>query len=178
MTPRQSRVDVNQVGDAGDILAIVAPGFHAGDLHAATGRVQNNGFAVKIASTVDSLVEGEGDRGDTLSFVVDTPIAKAEPAKYAGLVIPGGGRHLAALDEHESVEELVRAFVDAKKPVLAWAEAARFLAPYSRTPEIIRESRAAVAVNGEVYPAETEEAQDDAAEVYMKALTLTDNKAA
>lgn len=178
MTPRQSRVDVNQVGDAGSILAIVAPGFKAGDLHSATGRVQKNGFAVKIASSVDSLVEGEGDKGDTLSFVVDSGLTDIDPANYFGLVIPGGQRHLNTLDGNENVEKVIRSFVDAKKPVLAWADAARFLAAYSRTPDAIRDARAAVAVNGEVYPAVSDEARDDAAEVFMKALALTDGKAA
>lgn len=178
MTPRKNRVNVNQVGDAGAILAVVAPGFRAGDLHAATGRVQKNGFAVKIASTVDSLVEGEGDKGDTLSFVVDESPAEADPADYGGLVIPGGQRSLAALAEHGDVNELIRRFVEAKKPVLAWADAARLLAAYSQTPDNVREARAAVSVNGEIYPAETDEARDDAAEVFMKALSLPNGEAA
>lgn len=170
--PPRSKLDINAIGEAGSILAVVAPGFKAGDLHSATGRVQKQGYAIKIASTVDSLVEGEGDKGDTLSFVVDSKPGDARPDDYDGLVIPGGERHLSALENHPAVPELIRAFVEAKKPVLAWADAAPLLAPYSREPEKVREAAAAVAVNGEIYPAETEEARDDAAEVFMKVLGL------
>lgn len=172
------RIDVSAIGAAGEILAIVAPGFQAGDLHAATGRAQREGFAVRVASTVDSLVEGEGDRGDTLSFVVDAKPAEADPKDYVGLVIPGGERHIGALTAEPKVEALVRSFVEAGKPVLGWGEGVQLLASFSPEPETIRSSYAALALGGEIYPTQTEEGREDAADIFLKTLTMNQEKVA
>lgn len=175
---RTNRLDVNAIGDAGEILAIVAPRFRASDLHAATTLAQRDGYSVRVASTADSLVEGEGDRGDTLSFVVDSNPSKANPDDYVGLVIPGGEGHIATLAADSATEALVRAFVESGKPVLGWSEGSELLASYSPAPDSIRESYAALALGGEVYPTQTEEGQEDAAKLFLKALGMTAENAA
>ncbi len=176
--PARPRLDINAIGAAGEILAIVAPGFRAGDLHAATGKAQQDGYAVRIASTADSLVEGEGDKGDTLSFVVDAKPADSDPAEFAGLVIPGGDRHIDTLAADAGVERLVRSFVESGKPVLGWREGAQLLASFSPAPDTVRNADVAMALNGEVYPTESEEGRDDAAILFRQALELKPEKVA
>lgn len=57
------------------------------------------------------------DKADT--FTVDTAVADADVADYAGLVLPGGGPNADALRESADAVAFVKAFTEAGKPVAA-----------------------------------------------------------
>ena len=66
------------------------------------------------------------DKADT--FDVDVPVAEADVADYAGLVLPGGVANPDALRMDEGAVSFVKAFFTAGKPVAAICHAAWTLA--------------------------------------------------
>jgi protease I len=82
--------------------------------------------AVKDAGGTPQLVSPEPgevqaydhlDKADT--FPVDVPVAEADVASYAGLVLPGGVANPDALRTDPGAVAFVKAFFDAGKPVAA-----------------------------------------------------------
>ena len=75
------------------------------------------GAEVHLVSINDGEIQGLNhmDMGDR--FQVDRTLADANPADYAGLVIPGGVANPDTLRTNERAVEFARAFIEADKPV-------------------------------------------------------------
>ncbi|TGY87827.1 hypothetical protein E5163_12975 [Marinicauda algicola] len=172
---RQRRIDLNQVGEAGRVLALLADGFDVPDFNRAAYQAERGGFKTLIASPNKSLVSGRSDTREEMNFVVDMAPADAGVDKFEGLVIPGGERSTKLLMESQDMRLLVHDFVKAGKPVLALGEAVALLAEVSEKQGV--EGDAALALKGEVFAGSGEDAAEDASKAFVDALEVTANAA-
>ena len=102
------------------IAFLVAPeGIEQVELTEPWKAVQEAGGTPRLVSTAEGEVQAfeHLDKADT--FPVDLTVAQADPADFAGLVLPGGVANPDALRMDEGAVGFVRAFVDAGKPVAA-----------------------------------------------------------
>jgi protease I len=79
--------------------------------------VEEAGGTAELISLEGGEIQGFNhlDKGDT--FPVDHAIDEADPARYDGLVLPGGVANPDALRMDEKAVSFIRSFFDAGKPV-------------------------------------------------------------
>lgn len=169
-TFKQKRIDLNHVGDAGNVLALLADGFDVPDFNRAGYQVERGGFRTLIASPNKSLVSGRSETREEMNFVVDMAPGEASVDKFEGLVVPGGERSTKLLMENQDIRLLIHDFIKAGKPVLVTGEAVGLLAEISEKEGV--EGDAALAMRGEVFAGSGEDAAEDAAKAFVDALGM------
>ncbi len=174
--PREPRIDIARVGEAGSILALAAPGFSVPDLNAAASAAERAGYKLTVASAARALVSGRTETGEEMNFVVDTPLDDASVDGVAGLVLPGGKRAVDAINDSNAALRLIQDMFASGRPIFAAGEALSILAEISG--KETGEADAALALNGEVFAASGETARDDVAKVFAEQLQSSTSQAA
>ena len=119
MTETSSRLSGKQVA-----FLVAAEGIEQVELTEPWKAVEGAGGTPKLVSPKPGKVQAfhHLDKADT--FAVDVPVAEADPAAFAALVLPGGVANPDALRLNKDAVGFVRAFVEAGKPVAAICHAA------------------------------------------------------
>lgn len=101
------------------VAFVVTDGFEQVELTGPRERLEKMGATCEIVSPKDGKVKGwqHGRWGD--EFDVDVPVAQAKADDYDAVVLPGGQMNPDKLRIIPEVQELVRAFAEAGKPVAA-----------------------------------------------------------
>lgn len=107
-----------KIADA-KILIMATDGFEESELFGPLERLQQLGADVKLASPSLNPIQAtvHDDPGRTIR--PDLAIAEADVAEFDALLLPGGVINPDALRTNRDAVGLVRAFVDADKPVAA-----------------------------------------------------------
>ncbi|WP_199200419.1 DJ-1/PfpI family protein [Alkalicaulis satelles] len=173
---RQKRIDLAQIGEAGDIAVLITDGFAASDLTDVATAAERSSYRTVIVSPNKSLVSGRSASNEEMNFVVDAHPGDRGPEAFSGLLIPGGAHGLTRLIEDQDARLLIQAFIKAGKPVLAMAEAAPILAEAAgKTPG--EAGQAALALRGDLFAAGGEEAREDAISTFIKTLDMVEEAA-
>jgi protease I len=103
---------------------VAAEGIEQVELTEPWQAVEQAGGTPKLVSPEAGTVQAfhHLDKADT--FEVDVAVAKADPADFDGLVLPGGVANPDALRTDEAAMAFVRGFFDTGKPVAAICHAA------------------------------------------------------
>lgn len=99
-------------------IAILATnGFEQVELTEPKKALEDAGMQVDVISPESGTIRGwdHTDWGDTIQ--VDVPLNQAKAEQYDGLVLPGGVMNPDHLRREESVQQFVRHFFEAGKPV-------------------------------------------------------------
>jgi len=101
------------------VAILVDNGFEQVELTQPKQALEQAGAQTSIVSPQRSQVKGwnHTDWGDL--FSVDTPLDEADAEDYDALLLPGGVMNPDHLRRNEKVQQFVRAFFDAGKPVAA-----------------------------------------------------------
>jgi protease I len=103
---------------SGKKIAILATdGFEQSELIEPQRALKNSGATVHVVSPKSGTIRGwsKTDWGDEVP--VDVDLSQARPEDYDGLVLPGGQINPDKLRLEPAAVQLVRAFVEAGKPV-------------------------------------------------------------
>ncbi|MFE3501467.1 type 1 glutamine amidotransferase domain-containing protein [Kitasatospora sp. NPDC059146] len=107
------------------IAFLVAPyGTEQEELASPWQAVLEAGGRPRLLSTAPGRVQAVRHRAPGDTFAVDVPVAEADPADYAGLVLPGGVAGPDALRLDPAAVAFVRACCAAGRPVAAICHAA------------------------------------------------------
>lgn len=174
--PREPRLDVARVGEAGSILALAAPGFSVPDLNAAASAAERAGYRLIVASGARALVSGRTETGEEMNFVVDCGLDEASASNAAGLVLPGGQRAIDALNDSNAALRVVQDMFASGRPIFAAGEALSVLSEISG--KETGQADAALALNGEVFAASGETARIEVAQAFAEQLQTTSSAAA
>jgi protease I len=101
------------------VAILVENGFEQVELTEPRNALQQAGAETHIVSPRAGTVKGWQHREWGDEFEVDVPLADASPDDYDALVLPGGVMNPDRLRADEKVQQFVRAFFDAGKPVAA-----------------------------------------------------------
>jgi protease I len=104
----------------GKTIAILATdGVEQVELSEPRKALEQEGARTELVSLEPGRIQGVDhlDKGET--FEVDTTVADADPARYDGLLLPGGVANPDFLRADEQAVAFVRAFVEQDKPVAA-----------------------------------------------------------
>jgi len=101
------------------VAILVTDGFEQVELQEPRKALDAEGATTRVVSPKDKQVKGWNIKewGDTVP--VDTPLAQAQAADFDALLLPGGVINPDALRMDAAAVALVKAFVDAGKPVAA-----------------------------------------------------------
>ncbi len=165
---RPKRIDLSQLGQAGDIAVLVADGFEAADLTGIAGEAEQAGFRTQIISPNKSLVSGRSETNEEMNFVVDAAPGEKATSEFAGLLIPGGKAHLARLAEDQDTRLMIGEFISAGVTVCALGDAVETIAAVSGKDGV--EGDAALALNGEIFASTGESARSDAGKLFIQTL--------
>ncbi len=101
------------------VAILVTDGFEQIELTSPRQALIDAGATAHIVSPKSDAVRGwqHTEWGDT--FKVDVPLDKANPGDYDALMLPGGVMNPDHLRRNEKVQQFVRAFFEAGKPVAA-----------------------------------------------------------
>lgn len=101
------------------IAVLATDGFEQVELTEPVKALKAAGAMVEIISPKGGEIQGfeHHDKGDTVS--VDRTLGDANPADYAGLVLPGGVINPDALRLEDEAIRFIRAFSEAGKPMAA-----------------------------------------------------------
>lgn len=167
-TPRQKRIDLNMVGEAGEVAALVADGFTVPDLNAAAHAAERGGYKSLIVSPNRSLVSGRSATNEEMNFVVDKNPGDLSVKNLRGLILPGGATSIRRLTDDQDSRLLIHDCIKSGKPVFATGEALAVIAEITGKDGV--EGAAALVINGEVFAGDSETAIEDAANAFIDAL--------
>ena len=85
------------------------------------------GATFKVVSTDSGLIAAWDGTGWGHSFTVGAPISTTLGSDYDGLVIPGGSRSVAKLAASPHASRILRAVLDGRRPIAAFAEGVALL---------------------------------------------------
>ncbi|MCC5997368.1 MAG: DJ-1/PfpI family protein [Oceanicaulis sp.] len=173
---RPKRIDLAQIGEAGDIAVLVADGFAASDLTEVASAAEQNGYRTVIVSPNKSLVSGRSASNEEMNFVVDAHPGDRSADSFSGLLIPGGAHGLSRLADDQDARLLIQDFIKTGKPVLAMSEAAPVLSEAAGK-EPGESGQAALALRGDIFAAGGEDAREDAISTFIKTLDLVQEAA-
>lgn len=169
-TPRQKRIDLTMVGEAGAVVALIADGFTVPDLNAAAHAAERGGFKTLVVSPNRSLVSGRSATNEEMNFVVDKNPGDIAVKDQHGLILPGGANSIRRLTEDQNSRLLIIDFIKSGKPVFATGEALEVIAEATGKTGVT--GTAALAINGEVFAGDSETAVEDAANAFIDALSV------
>ncbi|QPC84048.1 type 1 glutamine amidotransferase [Phototrophicus methaneseepsis] len=99
------------------IAVLLTNGFEQVEMTEPKKALEQAGMQVDLVSPESDTIRGwnHTEWGDT--FKVDVPLNQAKASDYDGLVLPGGVMNPDHLRRDENVQQFVRAFFEAGKPV-------------------------------------------------------------
>ncbi len=165
---RPDRIDLSQLGKAGDIAVLVADGFDATDLTRIASTAEQAGFRTQIISPNTSLVTGRSETGEEMNFVIDLAPGEKPASAFAGLLLPDGSGHLERLSQDQDTRLLIGEFVKSGRSVCAIGEAVSVLSNAANKTDV--KGDAALALNGEVFASTGETARTDAGALFVQTL--------
>lgn len=102
------------------VLALASQGVEQVEFTSPRDALEGAGATVVLASPDGKEFQGmEGDWEKKDSFTPSLKTSEAKADEYDALLLPGGTLNADAMRLDESARELVRAFLDAEKPVAA-----------------------------------------------------------
>jgi protease I len=101
------------------VAILVADGFEQSELMDPRNALEAAGAKTSIVSPEEKSVKGWNDKEWGKSVPVDVPLASAKADQFDALLLPGGVMNPDKLRMTEAAVKLVKAFVDAGKPVAA-----------------------------------------------------------
>jgi protease I len=167
---RHKRIDLAHVGESGEIAVLAADGFAASDLTLTAGAAEREGYRTTLLSPNKSLVSGRSEMNEEMNFVVDGHPGEVSAERFSGLLIPGGKVSLDRLADDQDTRLLVQDFLKSGKPVCVFAEAVAFIADAAGKNGI--EAPAALVLRGDIFASDGENARDDTAQTFIKALSV------
>jgi protease I len=99
------------------IAVMAANGFTEHDMVWGQRTLATAGAQLKVVGPDSGLVNSWNGTGWGHHFAVDASVATVLAADFDGLFVPGGRRSLEKLKEHPHCRRIMRAFIDAGKPV-------------------------------------------------------------
>ncbi|WP_150463203.1 type 1 glutamine amidotransferase domain-containing protein [Nesterenkonia ebinurensis] len=102
------------------IAILTTNGVEQPELTEPYAAIQETGGTPVVISPKEGQIQAmKGDWEHADHFDVDVHLPSADPAEYAGLVLPGGTLNADALRIDEDAQRFVKAFFEASKPVAA-----------------------------------------------------------
>ena len=101
------------------IAILVADGFELVELTGPRAALSKAGYETEIVSPNFLTVTGTTHSRHGRTFKVDVPLARAKPAAYRALLLPGGVMNPDALRQRPQAVRFVKSFFKAGKPVAA-----------------------------------------------------------
>lgn len=101
------------------VMILATNGFEQSELEGPRERLEKAGYQTVVVSPEGGSIKGWQDKDWGSPVDVDLTLDEAEEADFDGLVLPGGQMNPDILRMEEKAIELIRAFVDAGKPVAA-----------------------------------------------------------
>ncbi len=99
------------------IAIIVAAGFVEAQFTTAQKRLLADELDFQVLSPDGGLVQGWHDGSWGHHFMADDKLADVLSADFQAVIVPSGERAVAALDANPHASRLIKAFVDAGKPM-------------------------------------------------------------
>jgi protease I len=100
------------------IAVLATDGFEQSELETPVAALKAEGATVEVVAPKTGDIQGwEHDEEKGRPVPVDRELAEANPASYDALVLPGGVRNPDKLRLDDRAIALIRAFVDAGKPI-------------------------------------------------------------
>lgn len=168
---RQNRIDLTHLGASGDIAVLAVDGFDAGDLTDIAGSAERAGYRTVMISPKKGLITGRPEGGDEMNFVVDAQPGEKTASAFTGLVIPAGAASIERLRNDQDSRLLIADFLRAGAPVCALGEAVAMVAEIAETAN--PNSEAVLALKGDLFAADGEDARSDARSLFIKAMSMT-----
>ena len=109
------------------IATMVAAGFVEAQFTAVQKRFLAAELPFQVLSPDGGLIQGWHDGAWGHHFMADDKLADVLSADFRALIVPGGERAIAALAANPHATRLVKAFVDAGKPVCLVGDAVQLL---------------------------------------------------
>lgn len=167
---RHNRIDLNHLGASGDIAVLAADGFDAGDLTDIAGSAERAGYRTIMISPKKGLITGRPQGGDEMNFVVNAQPGEKTASAFTGLVVPAGSGSIDRLREDQDSRLLIADFLRAGAPVCALGEAVALVAEIAQTND--PKSDAVLALKGDLFAADGEDARSDARSLFIKAMSM------
>lgn len=123
--PMVEKVEQILLGTA--VAVLVASGFEETHMTEPQRGLLKAGAAIKVISPEPGLVHSWHHDGWGHFFPVDHPLETALGADFDMLVLPGGERSVAKLQDHPHARRIIGHFFDANKPLAVIAEAVSLL---------------------------------------------------
>lgn len=101
------------------VAILATDGFEQAELEKPLEALKEAGAKVDIVAPKSGTIQGFEHFDEGHAVRVDKTLARAKPADYDGLVLPGGAHNPDTLRIDEAALEFVRAFFTADKPVAA-----------------------------------------------------------
>lgn len=109
------------------VAILAAAGFEESHLTEVQKALLSHGIESKVISPDGGLIQGWHDGGWGHHFMADSDLSEILSADYSALVIPAGSRSTATLVQKPHASRLIKAFLDAEKPVGVLGDAAKLL---------------------------------------------------
>lgn len=168
---RQNRIDLTHLGASGDIAVLAVDGFDAGDLTDIAGSAERAGYRTTMISPKKGLITGRPQGGDEMNFVVDAHPGEKTASAFTGLVLPAGAASVERLRNDQDARLLIADFLRAGAPVCALGESVALVAEIADTAD--PKSDAVLALKGDLFAADGEDARADARSLFIKALSMS-----
>ncbi len=110
------------------IVMVIANGFNEIEFTEAQRALMKTGATIKVVSPEKSVANGWHGTGWGHYFPVDSNIGDALGSDYDLMVLVGGERGIAKLNQNPHTKRMVGHFLDAQKPIVAMNEAVSLLA--------------------------------------------------
>lgn len=101
------------------IAFLATDGFEQVEFTQPWEAIKSAGATVELVSIESGKIQGFNHLDKADKFTVDKTLSEADPADYAGLVLPGGVANPDNLRTHSAAVNFVKAFVEQSKPVAA-----------------------------------------------------------
>ncbi|MFZ4762910.1 MAG: DJ-1/PfpI family protein [Alphaproteobacteria bacterium] len=118
--------------DGKKIAILIANGFDEVSMTTIQKMLLTAGASVKITSPENNLVQGWHGSGWGHYFPVDVHLSDMLSVDYDMAFLPGGARGVEKLMANPHTRRIVSTFIDAAKPVAAWAEGVQLLVTANR----------------------------------------------
>lgn len=101
------------------IAFLATDGFEQVEFTQPWEAIKSAGATVELVSLESGQIQGFNHLDKADKFAVDKTLSEADPADYAGLVLPGGVANPDSLRTHSAAVKFVKTFVEQSKPVAA-----------------------------------------------------------
>ncbi len=110
------------------IAILAAGGFEESHLTEVQKNLLNLNITTKVISPDGGLIQGWHEGGWGHHFMADEKMSETLSVNYAALIVPAGVRSIVSLKQKPHALRLIKAFVEAGKPLALLGEAGELLA--------------------------------------------------